>query len=80
MSWIDLPGDEDTPELSRLTRQYRDEQRPVPPVVAALMPNPRAMRAILQMNMAITFGGSCLGPFREELLSTTVSALNECFY
>ena len=80
MSWIDLPGDEETPELARLTRQYRDENRPVPAVVDAMKPNPRAMRAILQMNMAVTFGGSTLGQFREELLATTVSALKECFY
>lgn len=80
MSWIELPGDEDTPELARLTRPYRGEGRPVPSVVAAMKPNPKAMRAILQMNTAVTFGGSTLGRYREEWIATTVSALNECFY
>jgi hypothetical protein len=80
VSWIELPGDEDTPELARLTRRYRVEGRPVPAVVSALKPNPKAMRAILQMNTAVTFGGSTLGRYREELIASTVSALNECFY
>jgi len=80
MPWIDLPGDEDSPELRRLTKRYRDEGRPVPSVVAALKPNPRGMRAVLQMNAAVTFGGSVLGRRTEELVATFTSALNDCFY
>ena len=80
MSWIELPGDESSPELARLTKTYREAGRPVPSVLAALKPNPAAMRAVLQMNMAVTFGGSVLGQETEELIATTVSALNECFY
>jgi len=80
MSWIRLPGDQDTPELSRLTAVYRQEERPVPAVVAAMKPNAQAMRALLQMNQAVTFGGSTLGRYREEWAAVTVSALNECFY
>ena len=80
MSWINLPDDDATPELERLTKPYRNEGRPVPSVVAAMKPNPRAMRAILQMNGAVTFGGSTLGRYREEFIATAVSALNECFY
>ena len=80
MSWIDLPGDEETPQLARLTQLYRRQNRPVPAVVAALKPNPNAMRAVTQMNQAVTFGGSTLGRYHEEWASVTVSALNECFY
>jgi len=42
--------------------------------------NPAAMRAVLQMNAAVTFGGSTLGQYREELIASVVSGLNECFY
>ena len=80
MSWIELPGDEDTPALARLTKRYRDQGRPVPAVVAALKPNPANLRAVVQMNMAVSFGGSTLGRRREELIATAVSALNDCFY
>ncbi len=80
MSWILLPDDQASPALSRLTQIYRDEQRPVPAVVAAMKPNVRAMRAILRMNQTVTFGGSTLGRYREEWVAVTVSALNECFY
>ena len=34
----------------------------------------------LGLSKAVTFGGSSLGRRREELISTAVSALNDCFY
>ena len=80
MSWINLPEDEETAELARLTKPYRKEGRPTPSVVAAMKHNPAAMRAILHMNAAVTFGGSVLGQYREELVASLVSGLNECFY
>ncbi len=80
MAWIELPDDDATPELSRLTKRYRAEGRPVPRVVAVMKPSPKALRAVLQMNAAVTFGGSSLGRRREELVATAVSALNDCFY
>jgi len=80
MSWIHLPADDANPTLTRLTKPYRDQGRPTPAVVAAMKPNPAAMRAVLQMNAAVTFGGSTLGQYREELIATTTSALNQCFY
>jgi len=80
VAWIDLPGDEDSPRLARLTRSYRAEGRPVPAVVAIMKPSPRTLRAVLQLNTAVTFGGSVLGRRTEELIATSVSALNDCFY
>ena len=80
MAWIVLPEDEATPQLARLTAPYRKAGRPTPAVIAAMKPSPRAMRAVLQMNNAVTFGGSRLGRATEELIATAVSALNECFY
>jgi hypothetical protein len=80
MAWIVLPDDEATPQLSRLTAPYRSEGRPTPSVIAVMKPSHRTMRAVLALNNAVTFGGSRLGRGTEELIATTVSALNECFY
>jgi hypothetical protein len=52
----------------------------VPSVVAAMKPSPKALKAVLRMNTAVTFGGSSLGRRREEMIASTVSALNHCFY
>ncbi len=79
MSWVRLPGDTDTPELERVTRPYRAAGG-VPSVVAAMKPSPKALTAVLRMNSAVTFGGSSLGRRREEMIATSVSALNQCFY
>ena len=81
MSWLDLPADDATPELERATRPWRVRQgRPVPAVVAVMKPSPKALEAVMRLNNTVTFGGSVLGRRREELVATTVSALNECFY
>jgi len=80
MSWIKIPGDEDTPEIERATRSWRKEGRAVPGVVAPLKHNPKALRAVMQMNRAVTFGGSGLGRRREEMIAAAVSAINDCFY
>jgi len=79
MSWLHLPSDTETPELERITRSYR-KTGSVPSIVAAMKPNPKALRAVLKMNYAVTFGGSILGRRREELIASVVSALNQCFY
>ncbi len=80
MSWIDLPDDDATPALERATRTWRKQQLPVPAVVAVMKQNPAALRGVLAMNSAVTFGGSSLGQRREELIASSVSALNDCFY
>ena len=80
MAWIKLPGDEDTPELARSTKPYRQAGRPVPAVVGVMKPNPKTLRSVLQMNFSVTFGGSSLGRVREETIATAVSAWNDCFY
>ena len=80
MPWITLPGDEDTPALTRATQPWRSEGRAVPGVIAVMKPSPRTLRGVMQMNSAVTFGGSRLGHRREELISAAVSAVNECFY
>jgi alkylhydroperoxidase family enzyme len=80
MAWIDLPDDEATPKLARLTSAWRKQGRKVPSVIAVMKHAPDTLRSVLKMNDAVTFGGSVLGRRREELVATTVSALNACFY
>ena len=80
MSWLDLPAPDSTPELDRLTRQWRDKGLDVPTVIAPMMLRPKSLRAVLQMNNAVTFGGSGLGRRAEELIATAVSAWNGCFF
>ncbi|MEO0601627.1 MAG: hypothetical protein AAF211_09330 [Myxococcota bacterium] len=78
--WIDLPADDATPELERLTRGYRNRGRAVPGIIAAMKPSPDTLKTVLRMNEAVTFGGSVLGRAREELVAASTSALNDCFY
>ena len=80
MVWIDLPAIEDGSPLSKATQVYRTQGREVPGVIASMSHSPDALRRVLQMNSAVTFGGSSLGRYREELIATTVSALNQCYY
>ena len=80
MSFFDLPGDESSPQLSRLIKKYRDEVRAPPNVIAAMKLAPKTMRSVLQLNNAVTFGGSVLGRKREELVAVATSAINACFY
>ena len=80
MAWIELPDDEANAQPSRLTAGYRRTGRPVPAIVAAMKPSPATLRAVMQMNNAVTFGGSVLGHRREEMIATVVSGLNDCFY
>ena len=80
MSWLDLPDPDSTSEISRATTKWRKEGVQVPTVIAPLMLRPKTLRAVMQMNNAVTFGGSSLGRRREELIATTVSCLNHCFF
>jgi hypothetical protein len=80
MPWIRLPEDEETVALKRATKPWRDQGRAVPGIIAVMKPAPRTLRGVMQMNSAVTFGGSRLGRRREELIATATSCLNDCFY
>lgn len=79
-TWIDLPGDRETPEVDRVTRIWQKQGRQTPAVIAAMKVSPETLKTVNRMNNAVTFGGSVLGQRREELLATLTSAVNECFY
>lgn len=80
MSWIELPLDDESPALVRATAAWTKEGKQVPSVIAAMKHNPKALRSVMQMNYAISFGGSVLERWTEEFIAVTVSAYNECFY
>jgi alkylhydroperoxidase family enzyme len=49
-------------------------------VIRVMSINPKAMRAVADLNRAVTFGGSHLTRVQEEIIATTVSTVNRCRY
>ena len=49
-------------------------------VINVMSINPAAMKAVNNMNNAITFGASALTRVQEEAIATAVSAQNECHF
>ena len=47
-------------------------------VINVMSINPAAMKAVNDLNNAITFGASALTRTQEEVIATAVSAQNEC--
>lgn len=47
-------------------------------VINVMSINPKAMKAVNDMNNAITFGASALSRTQEEAIATAVSVQNEC--
>ncbi|MCP4868248.1 MAG: hypothetical protein GY898_05970 [Proteobacteria bacterium] len=78
MVWIDLPEPDD--KLMRGLKRWISSDGNLPEVVSCMLVAPKALQAVMQANMAVSFGGSTLGRRREELIATSVSALNDCFY
>ena len=52
----------------------------LPSVLSAMSINPKAFKAVRDLNGAITSGGSTLGRKTEELISAHISRLNQCEY
>ena len=80
MPWIDIPADDASPEVARAVKPWSRRGVPTPGVIAPMKHAPRTLRGVMQMNNAVTFGGSSLGRRTEELIATSVSAVNDCFY
>ncbi|MCY4651997.1 MAG: carboxymuconolactone decarboxylase family protein [Dehalococcoidia bacterium] len=47
-------------------------------VINVMSINPKAMKAVNDLNNAITFGSSALSRTQEEAIATAVSVQNEC--
>ena len=80
MPWIHIPDDDADEAVARAVKPWRSQGRRTPGVIAPMKHAPRTLRGVMAMNNAVTFGGSSLGRRTEELVATTVSAVNECFY
>jgi len=49
-------------------------------VIRCMSLDPDAARAVMELNRAVTFGGSRLERYQEEAIATIVSATNRCRY
>ncbi len=49
-------------------------------VIRCMSLDPEAARAVMELNRAVTFGGSRLERYQEEAIATIVSATNRCRY
>jgi len=79
MSWLEEPADDASPQLARLVARMGSPAG-LSPVLRPLKLNPAALGSIGQLSGAFTFGGTSLGRRTEELISTAVSAWNQCFF
>ncbi len=52
----------------------------VSPVLQAFSMKPEVLEEVFGLTVQVTFGGSTLGRRWEEMLSTAVSAWNDCHY
>lgn len=79
MAWIKvIPPEEAKGELREAYDKVGGERSANISRIASQ--NPKAMLARHEFSHVITFGGSCLGRVREELLAVVVSAALECTY
>ena len=49
-------------------------------VIKIMSLRPKAMQAVMEVNQAVTFGGSALTRVQEEAIATAVSVINRCRY
>lgn len=76
--WVELGevGEEDREVLLKL----KERLGYIPYFFLPFVGKPGLSRSIDTLEMIITFGGSRLGRFREELIAFYVSVLNGCHY
>ncbi|MDA0769640.1 MAG: hypothetical protein BZY79_01140 [SAR202 cluster bacterium Casp-Chloro-G4] len=58
----------------------QDESLNVGNVIKIMSLRPKAMQAVMDVNQAVTFGGSALTRVQEEAIATTVGVVNKCRY
>ena len=56
----------------------REEDVDLANVIKVMSINPGAMKAVQDLNAAITFGSSALTRVQEEAIATAVSVANQC--
>ena len=58
----------------------QDESLSAANVIKIMSLRPQAMQAVVDVNQAVTFGGSALTRVQEEAIATAVSVVNKCRY
>ena len=56
----------------------QDESFDLSNVIKIMSLRPKAMQAVVDLNEAVTFGGSALTRVQEEAIATTVGVVNRC--
>jgi len=77
MAWVEIvPPEAATGPLKRLY----DRRQGMPEVATAFSLRPELMDIRLRFQDEMTFGGSGLGRYREELIAVCISAICRCRY
>ncbi len=81
MVWIRVVEEsEASPELQQVYEQIKRARGKLSNIMKVQSLNPAAMRAHLDLYLAVMFGGSPLSRQEKELLAVAVSAANRCDY
>ena len=56
----------------------QDDKLGLANVIKIMSLRPQAMQAVMDLNQAVTFGGSALTRIQEEAIATTVGVVNRC--
>jgi hypothetical protein len=84
MTWVKMIAEQEA--TGRLKEVYREiagtklGSGRVPNVIKCMSLRPEALSGVWNLNMSVTFGASTLGRVREEMIATSVSAVNHCHY
>lgn len=81
MTWIEIVPPEKASGL--LEREYKAAVRRagrIWKIVSVMSPNPRALKAAMELYLALLYGPSPLSRGQREMLAVVVSATNGCRY
>lgn len=78
MSWIMIEAESST--MSWIKEVPTSEPWAQSNMIRCMSIRPPAMKAVMDLNRAVTFGGSTLTRVQEEIIATTVSTVNRCRY
>jgi alkylhydroperoxidase family enzyme len=56
----------------------QDDELGLANVIKIMSLRPQAMQAVMDLNQAVSFGGSALTRIQEEAIATTVGVVNRC--
>lgn len=80
MAWIKMVGEEEATGLVKEIYQKSRNGKQQSEVVKVFSLRPELMELRVRFGDRMTFGGSGLGRYREELVAVSISAICECRY